>query len=198
MDWILWIIIIALAAFCFYMKFIEPKQKKAPAESKEIEREAPEKIDYSKSYQRKYLLTKNEYGQYKKLKEYADQAELLICPKVRLLDVLEPRKGEKNYKTLFYKVQAKHIDFLICDKDLHVLGAVELDDSSHDQKDRQERDTFVDQILESVGYKVVHTRYITEKTLLPFMSKLSKGIPRKNREPRALFFPLPASAEAED
>ena len=175
MDWILWIVVIALAAFCIYMKFIEPKQKKAPEESKEIEKEAQEKIDYSKSYQRKYLLTKNEYGQYKKLKEYADQAELMICPKVRLLDVIEPRKGEKNYKTLFYKVQAKHIDFLICDKDLHVLGAVELDDSSHDQKDRQERDTFVDQILESVGYKVVHTRYITEKTLLPFIPQAEQG-----------------------
>ena len=63
MDWILWIIIIGLAAFCLYMKFIEPKQKKAPAESKDIEKEAPDKIDYSKSYQKKYLLTKNEYSQ---------------------------------------------------------------------------------------------------------------------------------------
>lgn len=177
MDWILWIIVIVLAAFCFYMKFIEPKQRKTPADTKENTKDEaePEKIDYNRSYQRKYLLTKNEYGQYKKLKEYAEQAELLICPKVRLLDVIEPRKGEKNYKTLFYKVQAKHIDFLICDKDLHVLGAVELDDSSHDQKDRQERDTFVDQILESVGYKVVHTRYITEKTLLPFMNEAEQG-----------------------
>ena len=148
-----------------------PKKEKQAEEKIQETKKNSNVINYSKSYQRKYLLTKNEYGQYKKLKEYADQAGLLICPKVRLLDVIEPRKEEKNYKTLFYKVQAKHIDFLICDKDLHVLGAVELDDSSHDQKDRQERDTFVDQILQSVGYKVIHTRYITEKTLQPFMSE---------------------------
>lgn len=91
--------------------------------------------------------------------------ELIICPKVRLLDLLEPRKDTQNYKTLFYKIQAKHVDFVICDQNLYVKAILELDDNSHNKKDREERDNFVDTILQDVGYKVIRTKYITEKTL---------------------------------
>ena len=120
--------------------------------------------DYSKSYQAKYLLTMNEYQEYKKLAEYADAKGLRICPKVRLLDLVEPRRGE-GYMSLLGKVQAKHVDFVITDKNLHVQAILELDDNSHDRPERQERDHFVDEILTSVGYKVIRTRSITEDTL---------------------------------
>lgn len=122
-------------------------------------------IDYKTAYQPKYLLTKNEWYQYKKLKEIADVKGYVICPKVRLLDIIEPRKGEKKYKTLFYKIQAKHVDFVICDKDMHIKAIIEIDDNSHDEQDRKERDTFVTSILQSVGYKVIHTRYIDNSIL---------------------------------
>jgi len=88
----------------------------------------------------------------------------MICPKVRLLDIIEPRKGD-NYRSLMGKIQSKHVDFVICDQDLHIKAILELDDGSHDRKDRQDRDQFVDQILTSVGYKVIHTRSGTEQTL---------------------------------
>lgn len=124
-----------------------------------------QEIDYKTAYQPKYLLTKNEWYQYKKLKEIADVKGYIICPKVRLLDIIEPRKGTRKYKTLFYKIQAKHVDFLICDKDMHIKAIIELDDNSHDNQDRKERDAFVTSILQSVGYKVIHTRYIDNSIL---------------------------------
>ncbi len=122
-------------------------------------------IDFSTAYQAKYLLTKNEWAQYKKLKVIADEKGYVICPKVRLLDIIEPQKGHEKYKTLMYKIQAKHVDFVICDKDMHIKVIIELDDSSHDKKDRKERDEFVDLILQSVGYKVIHSRYIMNNIL---------------------------------
>lgn len=122
-------------------------------------------IDFSTAYQAKYLFTKNEWSQYKKLKELADIKGYVICPKVRLFDIIEPKKGHEKYKTLMYKIQAKHVDFLICDQNMHIKAVIELDDSSHDKKDRKERDAFVDLILKSVGYKVIHTRYITNNLL---------------------------------
>lgn len=122
-------------------------------------------IDFSTAYQTKYLLTKNEWAQYKKLKVIADEKGYVICPKVRLLDIIEPQKGHEKYKTLMYKIQAKHVDFVICDKDMHIKVIIELDDSSHDKKDRKERDEFVDLILQSVGYKVIHSRYIMNNIL---------------------------------
>ena len=122
-------------------------------------------IDFSTAYQAKYLLTKNEWAQYKKLKVIADEKGYVICPKVRLLDIIEPQKGHEKYKTLMYKIQAKHVDFVICDKDMHIKVIIEFDDSSHDKKDRKERDEFVDLILQSVGYKVIHSRYIMNNIL---------------------------------
>ena len=152
MKWLPFILIAILLIGLKYADKLLPKAKN-------------KKTDYSQSYQAKYLLTTNEWHEYKKLEKYAAELGLLICPKVRLLDIIEPRKGEKDYLALLGKVQSKHVDFLVCDKDLHIKCIIELDDNSHNRKDRQERDAFVDQILTSVGYKIIHTRAITETTL---------------------------------
>lgn len=173
MDWIAWIVVAAIIIAWILDKTGIVHKKK---EAEELEKEkAPEKVDYSQSYQAKYLLTKNEWYEHKKLQKYAAERGLLVCPKVRLLDIIEPRKGEKNYRSLIYKVQAKHVDFLICDPNMHIKAIIELDDNSHDQKDRRNRDSFVDQILTSVGYKMIHTRYINENTLNEIQSAESKN-----------------------
>lgn len=120
---------------------------------------------YNDCYQPKYLLTRNEWYAHKKLKEIADAKGYIICPKVRMLDIVEPRKGEKDWKSLFYKIQAKHLDFVICDSGMRIKAILELDDGTHDQKDRIERDAFVDEVLQSVGYKVIRTKYINDTIL---------------------------------
>lgn len=122
-------------------------------------------VNYSQAYQAKYLLTRNEWHEYKKLKQFAEAKDLQVCPKVRLLDIIEPRRGEGNYRSLLMRVQSKHVDFLITDQHLRIKAVIELDDNSHNTKDRQERDEFVDTILNSVGYKVIHAKAITEDTL---------------------------------
>lgn len=66
------------------------------------------------------------------------------------------------YRSYFNKVQAKHVDFVLCDKKMVARIIIELDDSSHNRPDRQARDSFVDEILENVGYKVIHTWAITD------------------------------------
>lgn len=159
MNWQTWIIV-ALVLAVAYM--LVDKQKGRGEKGKNP-------IDYSKAYQAKYLLTKNEWQEYKKLKEYAVGKGLTVCPKVRVLDIIEPRKGQDNYRTLINKVQSKHVDFLITDNELRIKGVIELDDNSHNKADRKERDEFLNIILQSVGYKVVHTRSITEESLNEFV-----------------------------
>ena len=57
------------------------------------------------------------------------------------------------------RVQAKRIDFLLCDKrTLTPLVAVELDDSSHDSPKRAKRDDFVDKACASAGLAILHFR----------------------------------------
>lgn len=119
-----------------------------------------DEISYESSYQARQLFTRNEWQNYQKLRDVARVKNYEVCPKVRLLDIIEPRRGEKKYKTLFYKIQSKHVDFVICDQNMNIKAIIELDDNSHNRKDRQDRDQFVDLILKSVGYKVIHTRYI--------------------------------------
>ena len=159
MNWLPWLGLIGLVIYIYSIKYEEANKEKTIINS-----------DFKTAYQRKYLLTKNEWYEYRKLKEYAAAHDLQICPKVRLLDIIEPRSG-KDYRSLMARIQSKHVDFLICDQDLHIKGIVELDDNSHNSADRMQRDAFVDEILTSVGYKVIRTRSITENTLDPITQK---------------------------
>lgn len=120
--------------------------------------EKPGSIVGSNDYQKKYLLTKYEWKNYQSLKTYAAGMRLIICPKIRLADLVEPKKGKSKseWQKLFNRIKSKHVDFVLCDQDMHVKLIVELDDSSHDREDRQNRDTFVDAALTSAGYKIVH------------------------------------------
>lgn len=164
MDGILWGLLFAALAMIL-TKLLEKKQTetgKGPAAPNE---DQEHRSDYQGHYQAKYLLTRNEWYEYKKLKQYATEKSLQICPKVRLLDIVEPRRGDPNYMSYMGRIKSKHVDFVICDQDLHIKGILELDDSSHDRADRKERDELVDGILKDVGYKVIHTRSITEETL---------------------------------
>ena len=162
---------IILIAVLFVLLFVQKKQNnKTPEEgsTKTSEQETADLGEYKGAYQAKYLLTKNEWYEYRKLRDYAAAKGLRVCPKVRVLDLIEPRKGHKNYMTLINKVKAKHVDFVICDQDLRVKAILELDDNSHNAADRQERDEFLQAILEDVGYKVIHTNAVTEDTLKEF------------------------------
>lgn len=171
----MWSYVIVLLAAIVVMKLLEKNTSKKSS-TKELKEKSIK--EYRGHYQAKNLLTKNEWHEYKKLKQYAKAYGLQVCPKVRLLDIVEPKNGDPNYMAYMGKVKSKHVDFAICDADLHIMGILELDDSSHDRPDRQERDQFVDEILRDVGYTVIHTRYITESTLDQSLKQLSINIAR--------------------
>lgn len=112
------------------------------------------------AYQRKKILTKNEYYFYTKLKEVTNKYNLQILTKIRLADLIEVKPYSINrneWGTYFNKIKAKHIDFAIVDN-MKVLLIIELDDQSHNNIERIERDKFVDDNLTACGYKIVHTR----------------------------------------
>ena len=165
--------IIAIVAMMLVLLYKFTKNEPYKPQRKQEERIEPTVISetkptpkYSSAYQKRYLLTKNEWYEYKKLKRYAAELNLQICPKVRLLDLVEPIGGE-GYMSYLGKIQSKHVDFVLCDQDLRIKAILELDDNSHNQQDRKERDLFVDEVLQSVGYRVIRTRSITETTLEP-------------------------------
>lgn len=122
-------------------------------------------LPYDKVYQKKWLLTMNEKAFYRQLSSFAAKKNMTVFTKVRLLDLLEPVKNQPKYKTYFYKVQAKHVDFVLCDSKLVARYIIELDDSSHNAPDRTERDQFVDRVLQAVGYKVLRLNAFDERRI---------------------------------
>ena len=129
------------------------------------------KINYREAYKPCQLLTKHELQEYFKLKQYADARGWLICPKVRLRDLIEPKRGTGKKQTLINKIQSKHVDFVLVDQSMNVIGVLELDDKTHDRADRKERDGFVREALEGAGITMIQTRSITEETLEGFVIK---------------------------
>jgi len=96
-------------------------------------------------FKRKYLLSVAEKRFYDVLRQVVDG--LPVLPKVRLADLVEADERHLRRKSNFDYIKAKHIDFVICDRALSPIIAVELDDRSHQRPDRKARDRDVDQIL---------------------------------------------------
>ncbi|WP_083922069.1 DUF2726 domain-containing protein [Thermus igniterrae] len=82
--------------------------------------------------------------------------EHLVWPKVRLLDLLLVDGEGGQRLSALNRVQAKHLDFLVVRaRDARPILAIELDDRSHQRPDRQERDRFIDELMQKVGLPLV-------------------------------------------
>jgi len=75
----------------------------------------------------------------------------VLFTKVRIADVVDVKSsisGTRRIK-LFNQIAAKHFDFVVVNRQMVVLAAVELNDSSHNRKDRRERDALVRNVMKS-------------------------------------------------
>lgn len=161
-------IIIVLIGYIIY------KAKRKRTETDLEQTELPTNIETAyqeTAYQRKWILTYNEKDAYKKIKEITDKYGYTLFAKVRLFDLVEPVKGNPKYKTNLYKIQAKHVDFVICDEKLVARYVIELDDNSHNSEKRRQRDEFVNAVLTNTGYKVLHVRAIKNEEIETFLQE---------------------------
>lgn len=159
---ILLVLCVIVGAIYFMQKASTAKTKGVRNEAEPDKAEAKEPLPIQGAYQKAWMFTYNEKDAYAKLKPIAEELGYTVFAKVRLLDLLEPVKGTKKYKTYFYKIQAKHVDFVLCDEKLVARYIIELDDNSHNAESRKQRDEFVDEVVQSVGYQIIHVRAIDE------------------------------------
>ena len=101
-------------------------------------------------YEVRPLLTKREYHFYMLLRRETDPRGLLVLPKIGVKYLIQVN-SQKHYMKYFRQIAQKHVDFVICDQSLHILFALELDDSSHDSADARKRDHFKD-----MAFKAAH------------------------------------------
>lgn len=111
-------------------------------------------------YKKRILLTANEFNFYQKLRPLIDEYGLHIIVKVRLADLVEvkPTNDKSLWAECFNKIKSKHIDFVITEPDeMTAECLIELQDSSHDEQERIERDEFVKNLCEKTNLPLIMT-----------------------------------------
>ncbi len=86
-------------------------------------------------------------------------AGVRVFGKVRLEDILGVKAGLERgeRQAARNRINRKHVDFLLVrSNDLAPLAGIELDDSSHEEEDRQQRDEFVDEAFACAGLPLLH------------------------------------------
>lgn len=116
---------------------------------------------------REFLFTKSEWLFYQALAA-ATEHRWLVMGKPRIADVLSVNRNLKksDWGRAFVKISSKHVDYILLDPDTGaIVACVELDDRSHQRKDRQERDAFVNAAFLEAGIPLL--RYPTANAYDP-------------------------------
>jgi very-short-patch-repair endonuclease len=110
-------------------------------------------------YERKpYLLSEGENAFLPAL-EQAVGNQYRIAMKVNLCDLVRARGNGSDAAAARNRICQKHVDFVLCSHyPVKPVLVIELDDSSHDRPDRQQRDAIVDDCLASAGLPILHVR----------------------------------------
>lgn len=84
-----------------------------------------------------------------------------VFGKVRVADVVSVKSmpSKSAWQRAFNSINAKHFDFVLCDKnDFAVACVVELDDKSHRQNNRQKRDAFLAETCQVISLPFVQVQ----------------------------------------
>lgn len=155
---------IILGAIAFIIYMINTTNKKENNNNKvEIIKVEENKNNYNKFYRpKRYLITLNELKFYSILMEIAKELDLVLFSQVSLYNIIEMQKN-LDYKTrtiYFNKIASKSIDFVLVDKkDCRIKLCIELDDKTHNQTKRIDRDLFINQLFKELEINLL--RYPT-------------------------------------
>lgn len=86
----------------------------------------------------------------------AVSSHFYVCTKVRISDLVYV-VNRRNNMGHANRIDRKHVDFVLCElTTMTPKLAVELDDSSHQRKDRRARDELVDSVFEAAQLPILH------------------------------------------
>ena len=114
------------------------------------------------------LMSPAEVSFYLVLRSSLPAETYLICPKVRLADIVTVRGGlDRSHSTsALNSIISKHVDFLLCKpSDTTLYAAIELDDASHRRKKQMEKDKFKDETFGACGIPLI--RFPVQATYTP-------------------------------
>ena len=101
------------------------------------------------------MMSRAEEGVFRKLVELCE-GQCYVVPQVHLSSLFEHKIPGQKYSAAFSHINGKSVDFVLLDQEsLKPLCAIELDDSSHNATDRQERDQEVERIFAVAKFPLV-------------------------------------------
>lgn len=107
-------------------------------------------------YLRQYFLTPAELSFFHTLQKIVGN-QAVIMSKVSLQDIFWVKDYEGEH---LQKINRKHVDFLLCDPHkLSAVAGIELDDQSHQRRDRQARDMFVNELFQKAGLPLLRVKF---------------------------------------
>lgn len=118
---------------------------------------------FAYKYRRKeQLMTNYEAKFFRRLEKVAGD-RYYIFPQVHLSSILDHKVKGQDWRAALSTIQRKSVDYVLCSReDLRITYAIELDDSSHDQDERVDRDRTVERILADSGVVLVRFRNSNE------------------------------------
>ncbi len=146
MEFLLIIVVIVFGILFYFFKdkisiFLQQEEKTLPFKRKDFLLNIPE---------RKFFESL----------QHIIPAEYVVFPQIVLSNIVKVSSSRKEFWTYQNKINRKTIDFVIFEKQyLKPIVAIEYDGKTHNRSDRQERDAFVNRVLESVGIKSLHIRH---------------------------------------
>ena len=137
------------------------------------------------NYDKRFLLTKAEANFYKYLVQIINTEQYIIFPKVRIADIVKPKKGlsKKQYNSNFWRTAAKHIDFLLVEKKSYLPAiCIELNDSSHNKGSRKKRDVLVNNVMASADIPMIWIKAKRSYDLDQLTTSIFKNTQTNNQE----------------
>ena len=129
-----------------------------------------EKATTDIKYEKKPIMSDYEIMFYNRMKDL--EAEYNIVPQLVLSSVVD-KKSKQKYRSELYRI----IDFAIFSKDYSkLLLLIELNDNTHNQRNRKDRDLKVKKICNSAKIKLItfYTKYPNEKDYI--INRIKKEI----------------------
>lgn len=111
-------------------------------------------------YRRKKFLMSNAERKFFESLVVAVGRDYVVFPQVNLDKFLSHKVVGQSFRGALSTIQRKSVDFLVCSHTYYVpLVAIELDDSTHSQPDRAERDKLVNEICRQAGMPLLRVRW---------------------------------------
>jgi hypothetical protein len=104
------------------------------------------------------LFTKAEQVFLRTLERSVSSMPYRVYGKVRIADLLRvsAKPNSRQFWHWFRQISSKHVDYVLVDRNtFRPVAVLELDDASHNRKDRRKRDVFVNTAFESAGIPII-------------------------------------------